>query len=157
MEGIQGTPEARERLDAWMDGRRRELRIMWAEVARRAGMSPQNLLRIRKGQISISWDAAAGIESALRWVAGSVEAAVLRGVAPTEITDGGPTAPAAARPHDPEPATWSDLRRELAWWHGRLRDTPEDYQRLLYLLELSAQLEDSPLSTQGGLQIDAQG
>lgn len=58
---------------------------------------------------------------------------------------------------DPGSATWGDLRRELAWWHGRLRDSPEDYQRLLYLLELSAQLEDSPVSTQGGAQVDAQG
>lgn len=57
---------------------------------------------------------------------------------------------------DPATATWGDLRREIKWWHERLRDTPEDYQRLLYLLDLSAQFEESPLSTQSGLQADAQ-
>jgi transcriptional regulator with XRE-family HTH domain len=67
-----------------------------------------------------------------------------------------PVATAPARV-DPATATWGDLRRELAWWHARLRDTPEDYQRLLALLELSAALEDSPNSTQSSTQFDAHG
>jgi transcriptional regulator with XRE-family HTH domain len=83
MEALQGSAERRDQLDAWMEDRRRELRVRWSEVARRAGMSPQNLLRIRKGQISISWDAADGIEDALLWDRGSVEAAVLNGTKPT--------------------------------------------------------------------------
>jgi hypothetical protein len=73
-----------------MDQRRRDLRIRWSEVARRAGMSAQNLLRIRRGQ-TITWDAADGIEYALGWTKGSVEAAVLHGTKPT-LDPGGPMA-----------------------------------------------------------------
>lgn len=63
-------------------------------------------------------------------------------------------APARAEPGQ---ATWGDLRQELAWWHRRLRDTPDDYQRLLSLLDLSAQLTDSPVSTQGDGQAGGHG
>lgn len=58
---------------------------------------------------------------------------------------------------DPAAAGWGDLRRELQWWHGRLRESPQDYERLLYLLELSAQLEGRAASTQSGVQLDAHG
>lgn len=83
VEAIQGTAERREQLGKWMETRRRDLRVKWTQVAPRAGMSVQNLLRIRKGQISITWDAATGIDDALRWERGSVEAAVTEGRAPT--------------------------------------------------------------------------
>ena len=159
MDGTQGDTQTRDALTQLMDDRRLELQLRWAEVARRAGMAVQNLGRIRRGSISISWEAAQGIEDALRWERGSVDA-VLRGDLPTPLPDEDPTGhPGGGPPARVEPgtATWGDLRRELAWWHGRLRDTPEDYQRLLYLLDLSAQLEDSPVSTQGGAQFDAQG
>lgn len=82
METLQGTAASRVRLDKWMDERRKELRLRWSKVAQIAGMSTPNLLRIRKGQIGISWDAADGIEDALLWERGSVEAAVLRGEKP---------------------------------------------------------------------------
>lgn len=58
---------------------------------------------------------------------------------------------------EPAAATWGDLRRELQWWHGRLRESPEDYERLLYLLDLSAQVEGQARSTQSGVQLDAHG
>lgn len=93
MEGMQGTPESRRRLDDLMNERRRELRIKWTEVARRAGMTPQNLLRIRKGQISISWDAADGIDDALQWERGGVQA-IIDGRIPVKLL--------VARPQDPE-------------------------------------------------------
>lgn len=63
---------ARADLADKMNQRRLHLGIRWVEVARRAGMSPQNLSRIRRGEISLTEDAAAGIERALRFVAGSV-------------------------------------------------------------------------------------
>jgi transcriptional regulator with XRE-family HTH domain len=85
VKGIEGSTERRHQLDERMDARRNELRVTWTEIARRAGMTPQNLVRIRKGQISISWDAADGIERALRWERGSVEAAVLEGKPPTKL------------------------------------------------------------------------
>ncbi|MGB3443832.1 MAG: helix-turn-helix transcriptional regulator [Actinophytocola sp.] len=72
--------------------------------------------------------------------------------------DAAPTRTAMEMPArvDPARATPGDLRRELAWWSRRL-NSREDFERLNYLLDLSAALEDSPLSTQGGLQSDAQG
>lgn len=74
----------RRQLDDWMNERRRELRIRWTEVARRADMSVENLRRIRRGQ-TISDDAADGIEDALRWPRGSVKAAVTRGERPVGV------------------------------------------------------------------------
>lgn len=98
VKGVQGTDERRAQLEAWMDDRRNDRRLRWAEVARRAGMTVENLLRIRKGRISISWEAASGIEDALQWEQGSVEAAVTEGRAPT---------PKAASGPQPPPSLWT--------------------------------------------------
>lgn len=62
-----------------MNERREDLRIRWKEVARRAGMYPQNLLRIRNGAIAVTWEAASGIDDALQWARGSVEAILAGG------------------------------------------------------------------------------
>lgn len=86
MENLQGSTNRRSQLDQWMDQRRQELRLRWAQVAELAGMTTPNLLRIRKGQISISWGAADRIEDALHWERGSVEAAVLMGIKPQPRT-----------------------------------------------------------------------
>lgn len=85
--------EAREQLARAMEKRRIELRLQWTDVARRARMSPQNLLRIRHGTISITWKAADAIEHALEWTSGSVEA----------ILTGGDPAPQHASRADGEP------------------------------------------------------
>lgn len=76
--------ENRQRLADRMNDRRRELRIRWTGVARRAGMTPQNLLRIRKGDISVTWEAADGIDDALQWRRGSVQA-ILEGREPIPL------------------------------------------------------------------------
>lgn len=57
--------------------------------------------------------------------------------------------PAVSRA-DPETGTVGDLRRELKYFHGRFRDSPEDYGRLLDLLDLYYQLGHPANSTQGG-------
>lgn len=80
----------RQQLDEWMNERRRELRLRWTEVARRADMSAENLRRIRRGQ-TISDDASDGIEDALHWPRGSIVAAVTRGERPVGLPAGGPT------------------------------------------------------------------
>jgi transcriptional regulator with XRE-family HTH domain len=74
---------ARERLAAAMNRRRLDLGIRWREVAQRAGMTEQNLIKIRKGVTNLTEDAGAAIERALRWQAGSV-AAVIMGDEPVE-------------------------------------------------------------------------
>lgn len=69
----------RQKLAGEMEERRRQLRVNWTEVARRAGKSPQNLLRIRNGEISVTDDAAEGIDEALYWRPGSVHAILAGG------------------------------------------------------------------------------
>jgi len=74
--------ERRRQLAAHMNERRRQLRIDWNEVARRAGMTVENLRRIRRGTISVSENAAVQIDEALGWELGSVEAFLAGGVEP---------------------------------------------------------------------------
>lgn len=81
--------DVRKRLADVMNQRRRQLRMQWIDVAERAGMGVQNLLRIRTGQIGISEKAADGIDDALGWEPGSVEK-ILNGGKPTPL--GGNTA-----------------------------------------------------------------
>lgn len=109
METLQGSKDRRAELDDRMDRRRKHLRLTWAQVAERAGMVTPNLLRIRKNKIGISWEAADGINDALRWTRGSVEAFVTDGIEPTPIEDGDLESP-------PRPVMWTpqkeaDFRR----------------------------------------------
>jgi hypothetical protein len=50
-----------------LDVRARQLRLRWTQIASVAGMSVQNLLRIRKGEIALTDWAASGIDKALQW------------------------------------------------------------------------------------------
>lgn len=125
-----------------------------SDLATAAGVSRGTIANLERG-MHLTEGKEAKIESALGKHVGWLDD--IRGGRKTEAVDFDEPSPAESTPAEPGAATWGDLRRELAWWHGRLRDTPEDYQRLLYLLDLSAQLEDSPVSTQGGTQVDAQG
>lgn len=71
----------RKNLADHMAARREALRLSWREVARLAGMTEQNLLRIRQGDITVTDQAATGIDHALKWRDG-VRAA-LNGDTPT--------------------------------------------------------------------------
>lgn len=64
--------ETRKRLAEEMEQRRKKLRLRWTQVARRADMSVQTLLRIRSGETAVSDFAAEGIEQALEWPTGHV-------------------------------------------------------------------------------------
>jgi|GEM_PF-6827586 len=69
---MQPDRETPGRLGAAMEQRRLELRLRWNQVAERAGMSVAHLSRIRKGEAPPSPLAAASIETALQWPAGTV-------------------------------------------------------------------------------------
>lgn len=166
MKGIQGSREQRSKLDGWMDERRLELRITWTEVARRAGMTAQNLIRIRKDRIRISWDAADGIEDALLWTRGSIEAAVTRGERPTSRTDepseGGPLVGPDLNPSgapqiiDPATATLADLHGEYVHFMELL--PPAEMDRLYALCELYHHLQlRISRQSEGGERPHAQG
>jgi hypothetical protein len=60
-------------LGAAMDDARLELGLRWSQVAKGAGMTPQNLLRIRKGEIAVTPLAGRSIELTLNWPRGRVE------------------------------------------------------------------------------------
>jgi hypothetical protein len=70
-----------------MDDRRKALRITWVDVARTAGMGDRTLYNVRTGISGGDDSTRAGIEDALRWARGSIQA----------ILDGGEPAPLPAR------------------------------------------------------------
>lgn len=71
-----------ERLAELMDARRLELGMTWEEVASAAGIKPPTLRAIRNGTNRPSQLTKRGIERALRWAPGSVDA-ILAGGDPT--------------------------------------------------------------------------
>lgn len=60
-------------LGAAMDDARLELGLRWSQVAKNVGMTPQNLLRIRKGEIAVTPLAGRSIELTFNWPRGRVE------------------------------------------------------------------------------------
>ena len=118
--------EARGRLAAEMERRRVALRMQWDEVAKSADMSPAHLRRIRKNETSITPLMGAGLEAALQWRAGSVEAILLGGT-PTPI-----------RPADSPPALRAQI--EGAGTQSEADDEP-DSPIAPYLKDLLASVD----------------
>lgn len=76
----------RRRLASAIDDRRLELRLPWADVATRAGITRQTLRRVRRESSDITSLTKRGIEQALAWQRGSIDA-VLAGGEPTPVDD----------------------------------------------------------------------
>lgn len=117
-----------------MDKRRIDLRMSWQQVARRAGMTTTNLTRIRTGRSAISWAAIEGLERALLWSPGSIEAFVLHGTEPEELSgDAEPSPPMQSELDndlDAEGELIFEGFRSLFRKHGK-RMTPRALRRLL--------------------------
>lgn len=62
-----------------MDDRRADLRLRWKDVAARAGLTTEGLLGVRKGTGEIRPLTKRGIEDALDWEAGSIDAILAGG------------------------------------------------------------------------------
>jgi hypothetical protein len=62
-----------------MDERRVELGLTWTEVARRAGLTPEALRLIRTKSTDLQRSTKDGIERALLWTSGSVDAVLADG------------------------------------------------------------------------------
>lgn len=78
-----GRDPARARLADLMDERRRQLRLTWDEVASRASIHRETLRNLRTGvSANLRPLTKAGLEGALKWKDGSVDA-ILAGGAPT--------------------------------------------------------------------------
>lgn len=82
---------ARSRLAQYMDDRRADLRLTWAEVARAAGINRETLRQIRSGTSDIRALTQRAVEDALRWKSGSIRM----------ILAGGEPTPLKARPERP--------------------------------------------------------
>jgi hypothetical protein len=91
------TPEGRARLGPLIDQRARNLGLTLTEVARRAGLTSAGLRLIRTTASVLQQDSKDGIEDALLWEAGSVDA-ILAGDEPTPSKDEPtPSKPAVSR------------------------------------------------------------
>jgi hypothetical protein len=83
-QSVDITPEARERLDHFMNTRRLELGIPWREVATRAGVSYEALRALRTGPGGTADLTTRKIDAALEWTPGSV-ARIAAGGDPVEL------------------------------------------------------------------------
>lgn len=77
--------DAYDNVEGAIDNARQDLGIKWSEVARRAGIHEQTLLRYRKGE-SRSPDTARKIERVYGWPRGTIDA-IAEGREPPVIPD----------------------------------------------------------------------
>ena len=119
----------RTRLDQAMDKRRLDLRKQWKDIASAAGVSTAALGAIRRGEYKPSSLTARGIEDALQWGHGSIEA-ILAGGEPTLLEDAG--APESGS--SPEAGLAEQLAERLRWFEEdnerRQQETAERMKRL---------------------------
>ena len=101
----------RTRLDQAMDRRRLDLRKQWKDIATAAGISTAALGAIRRGEYKPSALTARGIEDALQWAHGSIEAidaggdpVPLRGESPAAGSDAATETVVVAPGVDPDEA-----------------------------------------------------
>ena len=121
------TEKPHERLDRLMNARRKELGLYWNEVAAAARVREQTLGAVRKGENSPSDMTRIGLDRALEWEAGSVDA-ILRGGNPTPLNEA-PVSDSAGVPTLAEVAAeLRELREEVRALHDRVR-TKRDEQR----------------------------
>lgn len=122
-----------------------------ADLAKAAGVSRGTIANLERG-MHLTEGKEAKVEAALGKPVGWLDD--LRTGRVTEAVDFSPVStPERA---DPATGTIGDLRREFAYFHRRFRDTPEDYDRVLDLLDLYHRLRLAESHTQGGLDVSAE-
>ena len=89
---MAGITDSRRRLSDLMEQRRLELGLRWKQVAEAGGISYESIRAIRSGTADMRSLTRHGIETGLRWEAGSVER-ILAGGDPAPLTE-----PAARHP-----------------------------------------------------------
>lgn len=110
----------RERLAQHMDARRLQLDLRWADVATAARVTTETLRQARVGPGEIRPLTRRGIERALWWESGSVNA-VLAGGEPTPLEVG--SLPTKVSPRPPLRSLPAPKRQEL---HERIDQLPDD-------------------------------
>ena len=117
----------------WMDERRGELGLTWQQAADRAGVSTETLYRAAEGR-AMRTTTRKGLERALRWQPGSVDA-ILRGAGPEPL----PAENVAGR-LDADAAVLTEQIRELLSQQG-LRLTERRMRKVLEHIDIALELE----------------
>jgi transcriptional regulator with XRE-family HTH domain len=113
-----------------MDARRRDLRLTWDEVATRAGINRETLRQIRIGNGDIRPLSATGIEDALGWDRGSIEA-ILAGDKPTTFYADAERATLERDYQDPAVAELALELKQLKAEQARHREETNELRNLL--------------------------
>lgn len=100
----------------WMDERRGELALTWQQVADEAGVSTETLYRIADGGRTPRTTTRKGIERALQWQPGSIDAIAASGK-PAPLAE----PEQASRPAEPDPADYPDEYEYMTavYWYLR--------------------------------------
>src|SRR4051812_22963555 len=98
--GAGQVPPGRVRLGELMDQRRQALGLTWVEVAELAGLTYAGLRLIRTTTRQLQQDSKDGIERALRWTTGSIDAVLADGE-PTPRAGVSAERPSHRQPVDP--------------------------------------------------------
>lgn len=129
-----------ERLEAAMYARRRELGYKtWRELALAADISYETLRSVRRGESAPAEATMDGLEHALHWQAGSVQA-LLDGGEPTELPLRAEANLARFAKLNPRPKRSEEL---LAQRTAREAERAEDQAQIDRLAELADLLEDA--------------
>jgi transcriptional regulator with XRE-family HTH domain len=114
--------QRRRDLAAEMNRQRAKLRLTWDQVAQRAGISVATLRRLRNSDDPVTLDTMVGIDEALEWGSGHVEAR-LAGREPA------PLRREHAPPDDELEVLIANARRELARVERALAELEREKQR----------------------------
>ena len=87
------------RLDEYMDARRLDLRMTWREVADAAGISPETIRAVRRGDNVPGDITKRGLEDALHWERGSIDS-ILDDGSPTPLRRPATSSPGHVLPRD---------------------------------------------------------
>jgi transcriptional regulator with XRE-family HTH domain len=123
------------------------------DLAAAAGVSRGSIANLERGT-HLTEGTEARIETALGKPIGWLDE--LRGGRTPETVDFGEQSLQDGVPVDPATGTVGDIRREIAYFHGRFRDSPTDYERLLALVDLAVRLELGAPHTESGSEAGAQ-
>lgn len=106
--------DARKRLAERMDQRRARLRLRWRKVAELAKLDESTLRRIRNDQLALTTYTKEGIEQALDWKEGSVDA-ILANEEPTLKDPQVPVKPLLLDEFEEDLWAITDLSEEMRW------------------------------------------
>lgn len=118
-----------------------------SDLATAAGVSRGTVANLERG-IRLTEGKESKIETALGKPVGWLDG--LR-AGHTEIDDSDDALDATPARVDPDTGTLGDLQREMAYFRYKFRDTPEDFSRLMDLVDLFHRVMPPASSTHGGL------